>query len=163
MEIDQIKQFVIGLCLVTLIAAVGGLAINEFRTTIQQDSTSTVTNESATISSYTGSLGKSDLYISKTACRYTNGSKQQTLEADRTYNISSTGTITVAENMTITTIYCDYSYYTPTHQRNITTSGLSSLDNTTSYFRTAGTIMGVSFILLIVLGAFYFIQRKTTQ
>ena len=44
---------------------------------------------------------------------------------------------------------------------NISTNGLEGIDNTTSYFGTAGTIAGVALLLTIVIGAFYFVTRET--
>jgi len=64
------------------------------------------------------------------------------------------------DNVTDDLAYIDYSHYTPTHQMNITISGLQGVDNTTSYFGTAGTIVGVTLLLTIVIGAFYFISRR---
>ena len=43
---------------------------------------------------------------------------------------------------------------------NISQNGLQGVDNTTSYFGTAGTIAGVALLLTIVLGAFYFVTRR---
>lgn len=44
---------------------------------------------------------------------------------------------------------------------NISGNGLTGIDNTTSYFGTAGTIAGVALLLTIVIGAFYFVTRTT--
>jgi len=43
---------------------------------------------------------------------------------------------------------------------NISGNGLAGIDNTTSYFGTAGTIAGVALLLTIVIGAFYFVTRE---
>ena len=43
---------------------------------------------------------------------------------------------------------------------NISENGLGGIDNTTSYFDTAGTIAGVALLLTIVIGAFYFVARR---
>jgi len=43
---------------------------------------------------------------------------------------------------------------------NISGNGLKGIDNTTSYFGTAGTIAGVALLLTIVIGAFYFVTRQ---
>ena len=43
---------------------------------------------------------------------------------------------------------------------NISGNGLIGIDNTTSYFGTAGTIAGVALLLGIVIGAFYFVAAK---
>ncbi len=43
---------------------------------------------------------------------------------------------------------------------NISGNGLVGIDNTTSYFGTAGTIAGVALLLTIVIGAFYFISKR---
>ena len=43
---------------------------------------------------------------------------------------------------------------------NISNNGLEGVDNTTSYFGTAGTIAGVALLLTIVLGAFYFVTNR---
>jgi len=43
---------------------------------------------------------------------------------------------------------------------NISYNGLAGIDNTTSYFGTAGTIAGVALLLTIVIGAFYFVTRQ---
>jgi|26BtaG_2_1085354.scaffolds.fasta_scaffold01033_9 hypothetical protein len=43
---------------------------------------------------------------------------------------------------------------------NISGNGLRGIDNTTSYFDTAGTIAGVALLLTIVIGAFYFVTRR---
>ena len=43
---------------------------------------------------------------------------------------------------------------------NISRNGLTGVDNTTSYFGTAGTIAGVALLLTIVLGAFYFVTSR---
>lgn len=47
---------------------------------------------------------------------------------------------------------CGYAY-------NITGNGLTGVLNTSDYFDTAGTIVGVALLLGIVLGAFYFMRR----
>jgi len=44
---------------------------------------------------------------------------------------------------------------------NISNNGLTGIDNTTSYFGTAGTIAGVALLLTIVIGAFYFVTRES--
>jgi hypothetical protein len=42
---------------------------------------------------------------------------------------------------------------------NVTTQGLTGVANATSYLSTIGTVLGVSAIIAIVVGAFYFFRK----
>ena len=92
MDMDRIRNLIIGFALVSLIAASGAIALDAFR---------------------------SDVEVGNNRCGL-NGS----------------------------------------HAYNISCNGLEGIDNTTSYFGTAGTIAGVALLLTIVIGAFYFVTKE---
>ena len=96
MDMEGIRNFIIGLALVSLIAGAGAIAMEGF----QSDQ---VTGAANCNSSH------------KSAC-------------GRAYNISE--------------------------------NGMGGVNNTTSYFDTAGTIAGVALLLTIVIGAFYFVANR---
>jgi len=98
MDMDRIRNLIIGFALVSLIAASGAIALDAF----QSDQVTGTTNCNATSGDYSG---------------------------------------------------CPHAW-------NISQNGLIGIDNTTSYFGTAGTIAGVALLLTIVIGAFYFVTRQ---
>ena len=159
MDIDGIRELIIGFVLVSLIAGAGALALVGLQTDVRTSDITTV-NETIAISSLRGVLGQGNLLISATACY---NASLRPIPLGVLCNVSSVGIVTFSDlnfsgsseaNIT-------YSYYTPNAQMNITNSGLRGIDNTTSYFGTAGTIAGVALLMVIVLGAFYFVTRRS--
>jgi len=96
MDMDRIRNLIIGFALISLIAAAGALALDAFQ---------------------------SDQLLGTVECN-----------------------ATVHDG-------CGFAW-------NISNNGLTGIDNTTSYFGTAGTIAGVALLLTIVIGAFYFVTRE---
>jgi len=155
MDLDRIRNLIIGFALVALIAAAGAIALYDFQTEERGKHITSVSNETV---SHGGDLSQSYLYVATSACR--NLTNQVPLALNVDCNTSSAGTVTVSTLNGTSTVSIDYTHYTPTYLMNITDSGLNGLDNTTSYFGTAGTIAGVALLLTIVIGAFYFITRR---
>jgi len=161
MDLDRIRELIIGFALVALIAAAGAIALDDFKSDIKLDNTNSISNESVTISSGTGTLDQAgEMYITFSACR--NASMVSIPIAGDFCNVTGTGEVSVnPANFSGNLAYIDYTHYAWTHGVNITQSGLIGIDNTTSYFGTAGTIAGVALLLTIVIGAFYFVTRRT--
>ena len=159
-DMDTVKKFVIGLALVSLIAGSGAIAMDNFKSDIQKESTTAANNETVTLTSNAGGVSQGgDLFIVATACR--NATDPETvLLLGTNCNVSTVGDVVVASANAITSVRIDYTHYTPTVQRNISVVGLGALSNTTSFFDTAGTIMGVALLLMIVIGAFYFVAKR---
>lgn len=162
MDLDFLKQLVVMLTIVTLVGAVSAIILADFREDMQEDDTTSAINESLTLSSGTATVSQSTLFISATACMNSSGDGIETSGANAQCNISATGVVTAAAgiNFTDNIAYINYSHYTPTAQRNITTSGLEGNINASSYFGTIGTIAGVAVLVAIVIGAFYFVTKK---
>jgi len=158
MDLDRIRNLIIGFALVALIGAAGAIALYDFQTEERAKDTSTVTNESVASGGY---LNQASMFVSVSECRNLTSNVLTPLGgASGICNVSSGGLVTVDPTNATGNVYIDYSHYTWTHHLNITNSGLTGLDNTTSYFGTAGTIAGVALLLTIVIGAFYFITRR---
>lgn len=155
MDLEGIRKFIIGMIIVTLIAAAGGIALYDFQTSVRGDKITSAVNISLTLSSNTGTLSESGWFIALSGLRNASMISQR-----GNCNVSSAAVI-VCNTSVNTPIYCDYTYYTPSHNYNITNAGLTGLDNSTGYFGNAGTIAGVALLLVIVIGSFYFITRRT--
>jgi len=155
---ERIKQFVIGLALVSLIAAAGSIALDNLESDVRQDHITTVSNESLTASGGAAQATEGGLFISASALR---NATSVTMTVGGDYNVSTSGAVTIAGNYSQSgTYYIDYTHYEKTHMMNISTAGLTGIENTTNYFDTAGTIAGVALLLTIVIGAFYFVTRR---
>lgn len=157
MELENVKTFIVGLILVSLIAAVGTIAIDNFKSDIQDDSYTTVANETVTLTALAGSLSQGPLFVTLNHCYNASGATAA-LVINRDCNVTA-GSVKVG-NASLESVKIGYTHYTPSSARNITMDGLVGTKNTTSYFGTAGTIMGVALILTIVVGAFYFIKGE---
>ena len=144
-----------------MIAAAGAIALSDFQINERAKDTTSVLNESVATSGL-GVKSRGSLFIGASACRNVSGTSIPI--AGIYCNVSSDGVITFdADNFSIGGAFIDYSFYTSTHIMNITNNGLIGIDNTTSYFGTAGTIAGVALLLTIVIGAFYFVTRKQEE
>lgn len=158
MDLDYMKQWIMMLALITLIGAAVGLVLDAFQDDIEALDTSTITNESVTISTGIGVLAHDNLYASASACRNTSGVAIPL--ASNFCNVTSTGAVRATPaNFSDNTVEIDYTIYTPTHQRNITVEGLQGSLNATSYLGTMGTIVGVAILIVLVVGAFYLVRR----
>ena len=158
MDLDRIREIIIGFALVTLIAAAGAIALSDFQTNERSKTTTSVINESVGVSGGSGTLSQPSLFISVSACR---NSTAGIVTLNTYCNVTGNSVIVNTFNFSDNIAYVDYVHYTPTNFMNITTNGLVGIDNTTSYFGTAGTIAGVALLLTIVIGAFYFVTRRT--
>ena len=152
------KEWIIMLVIVALMGAISAIVLTDFKESFEDDDLTSIVNESVTITSNRGLLSHS-LYA-------------QSLQG--VWN--STDTVTTQVNFSGGAIFVNdtiaggesgsgvinvsYTYYTPTHQRNMTENGLAGQLNSTSYLGTIGTILGVTVLIGLVIGAFYFITKK---
>jgi len=129
MDLDRIRNLIIGFVLVALIAAAGALALYEFQTNERPKDTTSETNETVTLSSITSpstaTVSRNTLFISHSDIR--NESSQ---DLDGFCNMSSDGDLSCNATGSLT-CYVDYSHYTWTYLMNITNNGLAGVDNTT--------------------------------
>ena len=129
MDLDGVREMIIGFVLVSLIAAAGALAMTGFQSDTKEGHITTpVKNETVTISNLAATLSQANNFYRLIACyNETNNAATINVHCNATNGIMSFS----AEIFSGTVANVTYSYYTSNEIMNITNSGLSGIDNTT--------------------------------
>ena len=147
-QVGGLQGFVLSIVTVAIVLAIGLIVMNELRTTAKEMDTSTALNESI---AHAGTLSQSSLLIGASACRNYSNTVVNDFVIGTDCNITSSGVVTANDS---SSVYLDYSYYTPS-------AAFNSTDTIITKLATVPTWIG---IIIIVALAFivlsFFIGRR---
>ena len=170
MDTDAISVFVVGLLIITLVAASGALSINGMRTTvINTIATSSVTNETITLrNSSQAVVSLNNNFVQVIGVVFVNATGAFVVLPAAQFNTSllnsENGARIVLNNNSFVdnTSLVSYTFRDDLSSVavNLSNNALLGLDNTTDQLGTGGTVIGVALILTIIMGSFVFYQMR---
>jgi len=165
---DDMKNMIILLALIALIGAASGIALNDFKDDVKKDlDSNAINNETETSLTNSSTVGCTSVNTGTTYYILANATGM-VIDDYSNWTYISSANMTIEEGGGITVNYPDvannfskvtYNCLSLDNAYNISDYGLNSLDNSTSYLDTIGTIIGVSILIGIVVLAFTFARR----
>lgn len=163
-----LREAVMALLFVGVIAAAGAIALNEFQTDLINDiAVTTITNESVTLSNSSNTSLANNYVTAVSGVKGTNQSGTNRSLATTEFTVTNLNSIIhatiILDNDTFngTVGHVNYTFRDElsTFQTNVTSEGLLGTRNATSFLSTIGTLLGVAALVAIVVGAFLFARR----
>jgi len=164
MDFEQFKEAIAALVFVTLVIAALALSLDGFQDSIESDlPTNSSTNETFSYTNATSATLDVNCFSGLSCSSVYNGSGGSLIGSGN-YSCSDSN-ITVydsdenAEYGWNSTLLVSYTCTIRNYQYNITDEGLEGIGNASDYLSTIGTLIGVSVLVMVVIGAFYIARR----
>lgn len=127
----------------------------------KKSETTSITNETVTLSSLVGKLSQAGLYIGFSSCM--NETRGVTVEIGLYCNISSDGIVKVSStNFSASSdALIAYTHYTPTYEYNITVAGLRGELKLADWFPVVGLVLGAIIVITALTILFTMRFKKT--